>query len=335
MSDKKGKYADWVDKLNKKHGNNSVMNMNHYVNEGYDSITSGSLSFDIASGVGGLVWGRIYEFYGEPSSGKTSQALISLGQAQKKGNSTLYIDMEHAVDPNWAEALGVDLDEFYLAQPDSGNQALDILQSALELGVKFIVVDSVAALIPQAELDGDAGDSNMGLQARLVNQAMRRITPIVNKNKSIIIFINQVRHKIGVHFGSPETTPGGKGLPFAASVRVRFSGKAITKKKEKIGSLITFDFKKNKLAPPFKKKSSTLYFGLEEVRGIFYQEELILAAVDLGIVSKGKGGGWLTYKEDTWNGTMNAGLAIAEDLDLKDEIEALVLAEYGIKKTSE
>lgn len=282
--------------IDKQFGKGSLMKLGE--NQGrldIEAIPSGSILLDEALGVGGYPKGRIVEIYGPESSGKTTLALHAIAEAQKKGGTAAFIDAEHALDPTYAKALGVNIDELWISQPDSGEQALEITESLVRSGaVDIVVVDSVAALTPQAEIDGDMGDSHMGLQARLMSQALRKLTGILSKSNTLIIFINQIRMKIGIMFGNPETTTGGNALKFYASVRmeVRKFDQIGKTNDDIIGNRVRVKIVKNKVSTPFKKCELDLLFG----EGISYYGSLLDAALKYEIVEKS--GSWFSYKTD-------------------------------------
>ena len=273
-------------------GKGSIMRLGQNTNIDIEAISTGSLGTDIALGIGGLPKGRIIEIYGPESSGKTTFALSVVAQAQKKGGICAFVDAEHALDPSYAKKIGVDIENLLVSQPDSGEQALEIADTLVRSGaIDVLVVDSVAALVPKAELEGEMGDSHMGLQARLMSQALRKLTSTVSRSNTLIIFINQIRMKIGVMFGSPETTTGGNALKFYASVRldIRRVG-AIKDKDEVIGSQTRVKIVKNKVAPPFKTVDFDIMYG----EGISKTGELIDLGVKAGLVEKS--GAWFSYK---------------------------------------
>ena len=280
-----------VDMIKERFGEGSIMRLGEVKKVDIDSISTGSVSLDVALGIGGFPRGRIIEVYGPESSGKSTLALHATASTQKKGGTVAYIDAEHALDPQYARRIGVDVDKLLISQPDAGEQALEIVKTLVESGaVDLIVVDSVAALTPQAEIEGDMGDSHMGLQARLMSQALRKLTGIVAKTNTTVIFINQIRMKIGVMFGNPEETTGGKALKFYSSVRVEIRRRAQIKMGERIiGNRVYAKVVKNKVAPPFKVAEFDIMYN----QGISYEGDL----VDLGVKYKivNKAGSWLSY----------------------------------------
>ena len=307
-------------------GKGSIMRLGQSTNIDIEAISTGSLGIDIALGIGGLPKGRIVEIYGPESSGKTTLALSVIAQAQKKGGTCAFIDAEHALDPSYAKKIGVDIENLLISQPDAGEQALEIADTLVRSGaIDVLVVDSVAALVPKAELEGEMGDSHMGLQARLMSQALRKLTSTVSRSNTLIIFINQIRMKIGVMFGNPETTTGGNALKFYASVRmdIRRIG-AIKDKDDVIGSQTRVKIVKNKVAPPFKTVDFDIMYG----EGISKTGELIDLGVKAGIVEKS--GAWFSYKgEKLGQGRENAKLFLKENPSVAEEIESKIRADAG------
>ena len=294
-------------------------------------MSSGSLALDIALGSGGYPKGRIVEIYGPESSGKTTVALHAVAQAQKEGGIAAFIDAEHALDPAYAAALGVNIDELLLSQPDSGEQGLEIAGKLIDSGaVDLVVVDSVAALVPRAEIDGDIGDNHVGLQARMMSQAMRKLGASINKTKTIAIFINQLREKVGVMFGNPETTPGGRALKFYASVRLDVRGNTQIKgtgdqKDTNVGKETKIKVVKNKVAPPFKEAMVEIMYG----EGISKTGELLKIATDLDLVKKA--GAWYSYNDEKiGQGSENAKKYLAEHPEVFEEIDRKVRVHYGL-----
>lgn len=307
-------------------GKGSIMRLGQNPNVDIEAISTGSLGIDIALGIGGLPKGRIIEIYGPESSGKTTLALSVIAQSQKKGGTCAFIDAEHALDPSYAKKIGVDIDNLLISQPDAGEQALEIADTLVRSGaIDVLVVDSVAALVPKAELEGEMGDSHMGLQARLMSQALRKLTSTVSRSNTLIIFINQIRMKIGVMFGNPETTTGGNALKFYASVRmdIRRIG-SIKDKEDVIGSQTRVKIVKNKVAPPFKTVDFDIMYG----EGISKTGELIDLGVKAGIVEKA--GAWFSYKgEKLGQGRENAKLFLKENPAVAEEIENKIRADAG------
>ena len=307
-------------------GKGSIMRLGQNPNVDIEAISTGSLGIDIALGIGGLPKGRIIEIYGPESSGKTTLALSVIAQAQKKGGTCAFIDAEHALAPSYAKKIGVDIDNLLISQPDAGEQALEIADTLVRSGaIDVLVVDSVAALVPKAELEGEMGDSHMGLQARLMSQALRKLTSTVSRSNTLIIFINQIRMKIGVMFGNPETTTGGNALKFYASVRIdiRRIG-SIKDKEDVIGSQTRVKIVKNKVAPPFKIVDFDIMYG----EGISKTGELIDLGIKAGLVEKA--GAWFSYKgEKLGQGRENAKLFLKENPAVAEEIENKIRADAG------
>lgn len=283
---------DALKQIQKQYGKGAVMRLGDRANVEVDSISSGSIAIDFALGVGGYPKGRIIEIYGPESSGKTTLALHAIAEVQKKGGKAAFIDAENAIDPMYAKALGVNIDDLILSQPDSGEQALEITELLIKSGaIDLIVIDSVAALVPQAELDGEMSDSHMGLQARLMSKAMRKLAGVMNRSDCTAIFINQLREKIGIMFGNPETTTGGKALKFYASIRIDVrKSEAIKNGTDIIGNKVNVKIVKNKVAPPFKTATVDIMYG----KGISKIGELIELAAERDIVQKA--GAWFSYK---------------------------------------
>ncbi|MBQ7632851.1 MAG: recombinase RecA [Alphaproteobacteria bacterium] len=307
-------------------GKGSIMRLGQNTNIDIEAISTGSLGIDIALGIGGMPKGRIVEIYGPESSGKTTLALSVIAQAQKTGGTCAFIDAEHALDPSYAKKIGVDVENLLVSQPDSGEQALEIADTLVRSGaIDVMVVDSVAALVPKAELEGEMGDSHMGLQARLMSQALRKLTATVARSNTLIIFINQIRMKIGVMFGNPETTTGGNALKFYASVRmdIRRIG-AIKDKDDVIGSQTRVKIVKNKVAPPFKTVDFDIMYG----EGISKTGELIDLGVKSGIIEKS--GAWFSYNGDKiGQGRENAKNFLKQNPQIADEIEKKIRADAG------
>jgi recombination protein RecA len=294
------------------------------------SISTGSINLDIAIGVGGVPRGRVIEIYGPESSGKTTLTLHCVAEEQKKGGVCAFVDAEHALDPQYAKKLGVDLDELLISQPDTGEQALEITDTLVRSGaVNMVVVDSVAALTPKSELEGDMGDSSVGVQARLMSQAMRKLTGSISRSNCMVIFINQIRMKIGVMFGSPETTTGGNALKFYSSVRldIRRIG-AIKDRDEVVGNATRVKVVKNKVAPPFKEAEFDIMYGT----GISREGDLVDLGVEFNIVEKS--GSWFSYGEERiGQGRENAKQFLTEHPETANEIEAKILEHYGLNST--
>ena len=303
------------------------MKLGEKVDTKISTVPSGSLALDVALGVGGYPRGRIIEVYGPESSGKTTVALHAIAEVQKKGGVAAFIDAEHALDPKYAAALGVDIDELLLSQPDTGEQGLEIADALVSSGaVDIVVIDSVAALVPRAEIEGEMGDSHMGLQARLMSQALRKLSGSINKTKTIAIFINQVREKIGIMFGNPETTPGGRALKFYATIRLEVRrAEQIKSGTEIMGNRTKIKVVKNKVAPPFRTAEVDIMYG----EGISQVGEIIDMASEKDIVNKS--GAWYAYKgERIGQGRENAKKFLLEHPEMRAEIEKLVRDEYGI-----
>ena len=301
--------------IEKQFGKGSVMKLGDNKHQQIDTISSGSLSLDIALGIGGYPKGRIIEIYGPESSGKTTFALHAIAEAQKAGGRAAFIDAEHSLDPNYAAALGVNTDDLLLSQPDNGEQALEICEALVRSGaINIIVIDSVAALVPQAEIEGEMGDSHVGLQARLMSQALRKLSGIINKTNTIAIFINQLREKVGVMFGNPETTPGGRALKFYASVRLDIRrAEQIKLGTDIIGNKTSVKVVKNKMAPPFKNCVVDIMYG----EGVSLEGEIVDLATEAGIIDKS--GAWYSYNgEKIGQGKENVKELLKKDSKLKD-----------------
>ncbi len=328
--DKDKALAQVLADIEKQFGAGAIMKLGDNEHIEVDTISSGSLAIDIALGVGGYPKGRIIEIYGPESSGKTTVALQAIAEVQKAGGRAAFIDAEHALDPVYAKNLGVDINELLLSQPDTGEQALEIADALVKSeAVSLIVIDSVAALVPQAEIDGEMGDSHVGLQARLMSQALRKLSGTMNKTKTTAIFINQLREKVGVMFGNPETTPGGRALKFYASVRLDVRrGEQIKMGEQIIGNRTNIKVVKNKVAPPFKSASVDIMYG----EGISREGEIIDIASDLAIIDKS--GAWYAYNgEKIGQGKENVKQFLKDNPELCNEIEEKIREHYGwIKK---
>ena len=331
--DKKDALATALAQIEKQFGKGAVMKLGANVAMQVDSISTGSLGLDLALGVGGMPRGRIIEVYGPESSGKTTLALHVLAEAQKAGGEVAFIDVEHALDPAYARALGVDIDSLLVSQPDTGEQAMEICEALVRSGaIDAIVVDSVAAMVPKAEIEGEMGDSHVGLQARLMSQALRKLTGIIGKTNTVCIFINQLREKVGVVYGNPEVTTGGRALKYYSSVRVDV--RRIEGLKDSAGNRTRAKIVKNKVAPPFKEAEFDIMFG----EGISKVGELIDLGVKLGIVQKS--GAWFNYGDTRLGqGRDNAKIFLKEHPEVADEIEKIIrdnaerLVSLGKKET--
>ena len=313
--------------IEKNFGKGSVMKLGELSNVNVDVIPSGALSLDIALGVGGFPRGRVIEIYGPESSGKTTVALHAIAEAQKQGGIAAFIDAEHALDPVYARNLGVDVDNLIVAQPDTGEQALEITEQLIRSGaVDIVTIDSVAALVPKAEIDGEMGDSHVGLQARLMSQALRKLSGTINKTNTIAIFINQLREKVGVMFGNPETTTGGRALKFYSSIRLDVRRSEALKMGDGIvGNRTTIKVVKNKVAPPFKTATVDIMYG----EGVSREGELVDLGVQANIIDKS--GAWFAYKgEKLGQGKENVKLLLKEKKELADEIEKQIREYYNI-----
>ena len=315
--------------IEKQFGKGSVMKLGEETHNEIDVVSSGSLTLDIALGVGGYPKGRIIEIYGPESSGKTTFALEAIAEVQKAGGRAAFIDAEHALDPVYAKNLGVDINELLLSQPDTGEQALEICEALVRSeAINIVVIDSVAALVPQAEIEGEMGDSHVGLQARLMSQALRKLSGTINKTNTIAIFINQLREKVGVLFGNPETTPGGRALKFYSTIRLDVRrGEQIKNGDNVIGNKTNVKVVKNKVAPPFKTAQVEIMYGT----GVSREAEILDLASEIGIVDKS--GAWYAYKgEKIGQGKENAKAFLRDNPTIKEEIEQKVRESHGILK---
>lgn len=324
MADERSKALETVlSQLEKRFGSGAVMKLGDNAKMTVEHISTGSLALDMALGIGGLPKGRITEMYGPESSGKTTLALHAVAEAQKAGGQAAFIDVEHALDPVYAEALGVDINNLLVSQPDSGEQALEIAESLIRSGaIDIIVVDSVAALVPKAEIEGDMGDSMPGLQARLMSQAMRKLSSVISKSNCVAIFINQLREKIGVMYGSNETTTGGRALKFYASVRIDIRRiETLKSGSEMIGSRTRAKVVKNKVAPPFREAEFDIMYG----KGISHEGELIDMGLKTGVVERM--GAWYSYNgEKLGQGKDNSKKILSDNKELAKEIEDKIIA---------
>ena len=326
--DKKRALDAAIAKLEKDFGKGTVMRLGDpSAQVAVETIPTGSLSLDLALGLGGVPKGRIVEIYGPESSGKTTVALHMIAEVQKRGGIAGFIDAEHALDPVYAKNIGVDIDELYISQPDSGDQALEITETMVRSGaMDIIVVDSVAALVPKQEIEGDMGDSHVGLQARLMSQALRKLTPVISKSNCVVIFINQLREKVGVMFGNPETTTGGRALKFYSSVRMDVRRIETLKQiGEMVGNRTRVKIVKNKIAPPFKEAEFDIMFG----KGISKEGDILDLAVKCDLVSKS--GAWFAYNGDKiGQGRENAKTYLSEHPEIMEELEQNIRAHYHI-----
>lgn len=327
MSDKQKALDEALRKIEKQFGKGSIMRLGEQAQQRMETISSGSLALDVALGIGGYPRGRVIEIYGPESSGKTTVALHAIAEAQKLGGQAAFIDAEHALDPNYAKALGVNIDELLLSQPDTGEQALEIAEALVRSGaIDVIVVDSVAALVPSAEIEGEMGDSHVGLQARLMSQALRKLSGAINKSKTIAIFINQIREKVGVMFGNPETTPGGRALKFYSSIRLEVRrAETLKQGTEMIGNRTKIKVVKNKVAPPFKQAEVDIMYG----EGISKEGEVLDIGSDLDIIEKS--GAWYSYQgERLGQGRENAKQFLIEHPDIFAEIYQAIRDHFGL-----
>ncbi|MBU5267727.1 recombinase RecA [Virgibacillus proomii] len=327
MSDKKQALDMALKQIEKQFGKGSIMKLGEQAEQKVATIPSGSLALDVALGIGGYPKGRVVEIYGPESSGKTTVALHAIAEAQRQGGQAAFIDAEHALDPTYARALGVNIEELLLSQPDTGEQALEIAEALVRSGaVDIIVVDSVAALVPKAEIEGEMGDSHVGLQARLMSQALRKLSGAINKSKSTAIFINQIREKVGVMFGNPETTPGGRALKFYSSVRLEVRrAEAIKQGNDMVGNKTRIKVVKNKVAPPFKQAEVDIMYG----EGISKEGEILDMGSDLDIVQKS--GAWYSYNgERLGQGRENAKQFLKENQEIMAEIHTAIREHYHL-----
>ncbi len=326
--DKKRALDAAISKLEKDFGKGTVMKLGDAgANVAVETVPTGSLSLDIALGLGGVPKGRVIEVYGPESSGKTTVTLHMIAEVQKRGGIAGFIDAEHALDPVYAKNIGVDIDELYISQPDSGDQALEIAETMVRSGaMDIIVIDSVAALVPKQEIEGDMGDSHVGLQARLMSQALRKLTPVISKSNCIVVFINQLREKVGIMFGNPETTTGGRALKFYASVRMDVRRTETLKQNgEMVGNRTRIKIVKNKIAPPFKEAEFDIMFG----KGISKEGDVLDLAANIDIINKS--GAWYAYKGDKiGQGRENAKQYLVDNPAVMDEIEAKVREHYNL-----
>ncbi len=321
-----------VSQIERQFGKGAIMKMGEAAQRRVDIIPTGALSLDLALGIGGVPRGRVIEIYGPESSGKTTLALHIVAEAQRNGGIAAFIDAEHALDPIYAKAIGVDVDELLISQPDTGEQALEIADMLIRSGaLDVVVIDSVAALVPRAEIEGEMGDSHMGLQARLMSQALRKLAGTLSKSKTTAIFINQLREKIGVMFGSPETTPGGRALKFYSSMRLDIRRiEAIKDGTDNVGNRVRVKVAKNKMAPPFRLAEFDIMFG----HGISREGSLLDVAVDNGVVNKS--GAWFTFDQDQLGqGRENSKRFLRENPELAMQLQAKVYEAVGMTESSD
>ncbi|WP_182199223.1 recombinase RecA [Paraliobacillus salinarum] len=327
MSDRKQALDMALKSIEKQFGKGSIMKLGEQAEQRIATVSSGSLALDVALGVGGYPRGRVVEIYGPESSGKTTVSLHAIAEAQKQGGQAAFIDAEHALDPTYARNLGVNVDELLLSQPDTGEQALEIAEALVRSGaVDMIVIDSVAALVPKAEIEGEMGDAHVGLQARLMSQALRKLSGAINKSKTTAIFINQIREKVGVMFGNPETTPGGRALKFYSSVRLEVRrAETLKQGNDMVGNRTRIKVVKNKVAPPFKQAEVDIMYG----EGISREGELLDIASDLDIVQKS--GAWYSYNEERLGqGRENSKQFLKENTLIAEEIYNKVRNHYDM-----
>ncbi|WP_026825830.1 MULTISPECIES: recombinase RecA [Exiguobacterium] len=327
MSDRKQALEMALRQIEKQFGKGSIMRLGENTDQQVSVIPSGSIALDVALGAGGYPRGRVIEVYGPESSGKTTVALHAIAEVQKRGGQAAFVDAEHALDPKYAKNLGVNIDELLLSQPDTGEQALEIAEALVRSGaVDILVVDSVAALVPKAEIEGEMGDSHVGLQARLMSQALRKLSGATNKSKTIVIFINQIREKIGIMFGNPETTPGGRALKFYSSVRLEVRrAETLKQGQDMVGNRTKIKIVKNKIAPPFKTAEVDIMYG----EGISREGELIDIGADLDIVQKS--GAWYSFNEERLGqGRENAKQYMKENPAIAAEVERQIRDHYGL-----
>ncbi|MFC4320109.1 recombinase RecA [Litchfieldia salsa] len=327
MSDRQAALEMALKQIEKQFGKGSIMKLGEQTDRKISTSPSGSLALDVALGVGGYPRGRVVEIYGPESSGKTTVALHAIAEVQQNGGQAAFIDAEHALDPVYAQKLGVNIDELLLSQPDTGEQALEIAEALVRSGaVDILVIDSVAALVPKAEIEGEMGDSHVGLQARLMSQALRKLSGAINKSKTIAIFINQIREKVGVMFGNPETTPGGRALKFYSSVRLEVRrAEQLKQGNDIVGNKTKIKVVKNKVAPPFRVAEVDIMYG----EGISREGEIIDIGSDLDIVQKS--GSWYSYNEERLGqGRENAKQFLKENPVLRKEIQEQIRKHHGL-----
>ncbi|MGV3488318.1 MAG: recombinase RecA [Tuberibacillus sp.] len=332
MSERKAALDMALRQIEKQFGKGSIMKLGEQTETRVSTVPSGSLALDIAMGVGGYPRGRIIEVYGPESGGKTTVALHAIAEAQKAGGQAAFIDAEHALDPVYAQNLGVNIDELLLSQPDTGEQALEIAEALVRSGaVDIIVIDSVAGLVPKAEIEGEMGDAHVGLQARLMSQALRKLSGAINKSKTIAIFINQIREKVGVMFGNPETTPGGRALKFYSSIRLEIRrAETLKQGNDMVGNRTRIKVVKNKVAPPFKQAEVDIMYG----KGISKEGEILDIGSELDIVQKS--GAWYSYNEERLGqGRENAKQFLLENEDIRSQIEKAIRNHYGLNQEND
>ena len=331
MSDRKAALDMALKQIEKQFGKGSVMKLGEKTDRNISSVSSGSLALDTALGIGGYPRGRVIEIYGPESSGKTTVSLHAIAEVQATGGTAAFIDAEHALDPVYAKNLGVNIDELLLSQPDTGEQALEIAEALVRSGaVDIVIVDSVAALVPKAEIEGEMGDSHMGLQARLMSQALRKLSGVINKSNTIVIFINQIREKIGVMFGNPETTPGGRALKFYSSVRLEVRrAEALKSGTEIIGNRTKIKIVKNKVAPPFRTAEVDIMYG----KGISREGEIVDIGSELEIIQKS--GSWYSYNDERiGQGRENVKQFLLNNPEVRNEISGKIRESYGMAAAS-
>jgi recombination protein RecA len=327
MSDRQAALEMALKQIEKQFGKGSIMKLGEQTDRKISTVPSGSLALDSALGVGGYPRGRIIEIYGPESSGKTTVALHAIAEVQATGGQAAFIDAEHALDPNYAQKLGVNIDELLLSQPDTGEQALEIAEALVRSGaIDIIVIDSVAALVPKAEIEGEMGDSHIGLQARLMSQALRKLSGAINKSKTIAVFINQIREKVGVMFGNPETTPGGRALKFYSSIRLEVRrAEQLKSGTDMIGNKTKIKVVKNKVAPPFRTAEVDIMYG----EGISKEGEIVDIGSELDIVQKS--GSWYSYNDERiGQGRENAKLFLKENPTIRQEIQKKIREHFGL-----
>ncbi|WP_071459514.1 recombinase RecA [Bacillus massilinigeriensis] len=327
MSDRQAALDMALKQIEKQFGKGSIMKLGEQTDTRVSTVPSGSLALDVVLGIGGYPRGRVIEIYGPESSGKTTVALHAIAEVQASGGQAAFIDAEHALDPVYAQKLGVNIDELLLSQPDTGEQALEIAEALVRSGaIDIIVIDSVAALVPKAEIEGEMGDSHVGLQARLMSQALRKLSGAINKSKTIAIFINQIREKVGVMFGNPETTPGGRALKFYSSVRLEVRrAETLKQGNEMVGNKTKIKVVKNKVAPPFRVAEVDIMYG----EGISKEGEIIDMGSELDIVQKS--GSWYSYNDERLGqGRENAKLFLKENPSIRLEIQQKIREHYGL-----